>query len=134
MRIGELANKSGTPASTIRFYEQKGLMPKASRTQTGYRQYDEAALDRLQLIKFGQSLGFSLDELPTMLNNEQGWDHDEVMERLEEKYKEVDVLLQQLLLKKRQISELMETLKATWDSGACMDKRELARILSNTDL
>lgn len=132
MRIGELAKLSELPTSTIRFYEQKGLLPKAERSAGGYRQYDNAALDRLQIIKFAQSVGFSLDELPKIFSA-NGLNHDEILSRLEQKYKEVDVLLQQLLLKKQQMGELMLRLKTTWDKGQCMDKRELAQILSNTD-
>lgn len=134
MRIGELAKISELPASTIRFYEQKGLMPKAQRSASGYRVYDGTALDRLQLIKFAQSLGFSLDELPTMFNDDHGLDHDEVMLRLEQKYREVDILLQQLVMKKQQMGELIQELNTAWGKGECMDKRQLAQILSNTDL
>lgn len=134
MRIGELAKISDLPASTIRFYEQKGLMPKAQRSASGYRLYDETALDRLQLIKFAQSLGFSLDELPTMFNDEHGLDHNQVMQRLEQKYREVDILLRQLMMKKQQMGELIRELKSAWGKGVCMDKRQLAQILSNTDI
>lgn len=134
MRIGELAKQSELTASTIRFYEQKGLLPKALRSPSGYRVYDSSALDRLQMIKFAQSLGFSLDELPTLFNDAQGLDHSEVMTRLEQKYREVDILLQQVLLKKQQMGELIRELKTTWAKGKCMDKRQLAQILSNTDL
>ncbi len=133
MRIGELAKVSNLPTSTIRFYEQKGLLPRAERSQGGFRVYDESAVDRLQLIKFAQSLGFSLDELPTFFSNEQGFDHNELMRRLEQKYQEVDALLQQLLHKKQCMGELMRVLKATWARGECLDKRQLAKILSNTD-
>ena len=43
MKIGELANQSGVPAKTIRFYEEIGLLPQAEREHNGYRSYDEGA-------------------------------------------------------------------------------------------
>ena len=59
MRIGQLAETVGLPTSTIRFYEQKGLMPAADRTAKGYRKYDSQSVERLKMIKFATSLGFS---------------------------------------------------------------------------
>ena len=53
MKIGELAERSGIPASTIRYYEREGLLPKAQRGANGYRVYQASALDRLDLIQLG---------------------------------------------------------------------------------
>ncbi len=132
MKIGELAQRSGLPASTIRFYEQKGLIPNATRATNGYRVYDGESLDRLQLIKFGQSLGFALEELPTLMNAKGNWDHDQIMHRLQQKEQEAEALLQQLTLKKQRISQLMTQLGKTWQSGQCMQQDKLAEILTNT--
>ena len=63
MKIGELAERSGIPASTIRYYEKEGLLPKAQRGANGYRVYQDNALERLDLIQLGQKLGFSLDAI-----------------------------------------------------------------------
>ena len=64
MKIGELAQHSGVAPSTIRFYESKGLL-KSTRSSNGYRQYNSDSLRQIQLIRFSQSLGFSLDEMPS---------------------------------------------------------------------
>lgn len=130
MRIGELARLSGVPASTIRFYEQKGILPAAARKASGYRVYDAESLNRLQLIKFGQSLGFSLDELPSLVDDEGGWDHDRVMERLLIKQQEVNALLEQVGQKRDQINHLIRELNRNWDSGQCMPQQELAEIIN----
>ena len=63
--IGEVAQRSGVPASTLRFYEEKGLI--ASIGRRGLRRlFDETVLERLALIALGQAAGFSLGEIATM--------------------------------------------------------------------
>ena len=65
MDIAEVAQRSGIPASTLRFYEEKGLI--ASRGRRGLRRlFDSAVLDRLALIALGSAAGFSLDEIARM--------------------------------------------------------------------
>ena len=65
MDIAEVAQRSGIPASTLRFYEEKGLI--ASRGRRGLRRlFDAAVLDRLALIALGSAAGFSLDEIARM--------------------------------------------------------------------
>lgn len=64
--IGEVVQRSGLPASTLRFYEEKGLIASVGRR--GLRRlFDAEALDRLSLIALGRSAGFSLDEIGEML-------------------------------------------------------------------
>ena len=48
MRIGELAEASGTTAKTLRFYEEQGLLPAAERTPAGYRDYTPDAVGRIE--------------------------------------------------------------------------------------
>jgi len=63
--IVEVAQRSGIPASTLRFYEEKGLI--ASHGRRGLRRlFDSAVLDRLALIALGSAAGFSLDEIARM--------------------------------------------------------------------
>lgn len=133
MKIGELSKLTDTPSSTIRFYEQKGLMPAPLRKASGYRQYDQSAVEKLQLIKFSQSLGFTLDELPGLMQNEQGFDHDLIMARLKEKLSEVDTLLTQLNQKKQTLSMLIHRLDSRWETGECMPQSELAEIIETAN-
>src|SRR5699024_5933389 len=55
MRVFELAQRSGVAATTLRYYEQRGLLP-AQRSPSGYRLYDERALDRLTFITTAKHL------------------------------------------------------------------------------
>lgn len=67
MWISELAERSGVAARTVRFYEEKGLLAFPDRTEAGYRNYDEDALERLIFIKSAKSLGLSLGEIGAVL-------------------------------------------------------------------
>lgn len=71
MRISQLAERSGVPASTLRYYESAGLLP-ADRTPSGYRVYDEPALDRLAFIRAAKQVGLPLDEIRELLG---AWHH-----------------------------------------------------------
>lgn len=63
--IAEVAQQSGIPASTLRFYDEKGLI--ASTGRRGLRRlFDPGVLERLALITVGRAAGFSLDEIARM--------------------------------------------------------------------
>ena len=65
MDIAEVAKRSGIPASTLRFYEEQGLIASVGRR--GLRRvFDPGVLERLALIALGRSAGFSLDEIARM--------------------------------------------------------------------
>lgn len=66
MRISQLAERTGVPATTLRFYEGAGLLP-AGRTPAGYRVYGEDAVDRLAFIGAAKHLGLPLDEIGELL-------------------------------------------------------------------
>lgn|SRR3546814_352007 len=61
--IGELSERSNVPAKTLRFYEDVGVLPPPARTSSGYRDYDNSALDRLRFIASAQGAGLSLAEI-----------------------------------------------------------------------
>lgn len=67
MKIGEAASKLGINTKTIRFYESIGLIPPARRTASGYRDYDEADIERLEFIKSAQRFALSLDDISEIL-------------------------------------------------------------------
>lgn len=65
--IGEVAQRAGVSAPTIRYYEEIGLLAKAARSSTGYRRYSESTVDELRFIRKAQALGFSLNEIGEIL-------------------------------------------------------------------
>lgn len=70
LTIGRLATAAGVGVETIRYYQRRGLMPAPGRPQQGMRRYDGADLRRLRFIRRAQALGFTLDEIGSLLELE----------------------------------------------------------------
>ncbi|ODS53468.1 MAG: hypothetical protein ABS36_12550 [Acidobacteria bacterium SCN 69-37] len=65
--IGDIAERAGLSAPTIRYYESIGLLAPPPRSATGYRRYTDTTVEELRFIKKAQSLGFSLEEIREIL-------------------------------------------------------------------
>ena len=82
LQIGEVAERTGVTQRTLRFYEEKGLLPPPSRLEGGFRLYSEADVQRVERIKRLQTLlGFSLAEIKEMVEG------DEVKQQLRAEYR-----------------------------------------------
>ncbi len=68
MNIGEAAKASGVNAKLIRHYESIGLIPKASRSDSGYRIYSDVDVNILAFVKRARSLGFSMKEIKKLVS------------------------------------------------------------------
>ncbi len=65
--IGELSWRTGVKVTTIRYYEQNGLLREPERAESGHRRYDQAALERLGFIRQARLLGFDLAAIGELL-------------------------------------------------------------------
>ncbi len=72
LTIGSLASAAGVTVETIRYYQQLGLMPLPKRVYGSIRRYSAEHRKRLQFIKRGQGLGFSLEEIRSLLQLSDG--------------------------------------------------------------
>lgn len=70
LTIGDLSKKTGVKIETIRYFERINLMPKAERKSSGHRVYNEAQLRRLTFISRCRVLGFSQDDIRSLLGVE----------------------------------------------------------------
>ncbi|WP_041253668.1 MerR family transcriptional regulator [Frankia sp. EAN1pec] len=66
-QIGDVAERVGLSLRTVRYYEEAGLLMPVGRTVGGFRLYDDDAVDRLFLIKKMKPLGFTLEEMRSLL-------------------------------------------------------------------
>lgn len=71
LTIGELANRVGMRTSTLRYYEEQGLLAPQARTPAGYRLYSPEAEQVLRFIQRAQHLGFSLSDIRVLLEARQ---------------------------------------------------------------
>ena len=67
MQIGSVAKKAGLSVDTIRFYERNALLPRATRSEGGFRQYGEDDIETLGFVRRTQGLGFTLGEVRELL-------------------------------------------------------------------
>ena len=68
LTIGQLAKRAKVNIQTVRYYERRGLIPEPPRLESGYRQYSQSDLARLQFIKHAKELGFTLKEISELFS------------------------------------------------------------------
>jgi DNA-binding transcriptional MerR regulator len=68
-RVGEVAALAGVTIRTLHHYEQIGLLVPGGRTESGYRVYSSADIDRLSRVLYYRALGFSLDDIASLLDD-----------------------------------------------------------------
>ena len=68
LTIGQVARRSGIGTETVRFYEREGLIEEPPRNGSGYRQYPEQAIARIEFTQRAKELGFSLKEIKELLS------------------------------------------------------------------
>jgi DNA-binding transcriptional MerR regulator len=93
IEISQVAKRSGIAASTLRFYEEKGLIESLGRRGLR-RTYDQDVFGRLSLIALGRMAGFSLDQISAMFGNGPSAQIDRVL--LADKAAELDRTIKQL--------------------------------------
>lgn len=124
MRIGELAKLSGLTASRIRFYEAEGLITAVERSTNGYRDYAEDAVWMLEIISSAQGAGFSLEQIRHLLPVKGGnWQHDGLVEALERKVAEIEVMQKRLKENKAQLLVAIDSIKSRPTELNCTERK-----------
>ena len=117
MKIGQLSARSGASIDTIRFYERRGVLPTPVRRSSGYREYDEAVIDRVLLVRRLQSVGLTLDEIVEFLpaHDRGGVSCDSERWRLDAAQRRIRERIDELILVESAIIEA----KADCAAGHC---------------
>ncbi|MFC5927064.1 MerR family transcriptional regulator [Micromonospora vulcania] len=67
--VGQVAKVAGVTVRTLHHYDEIGLLSPSGRTSAGYRRYDDADLERLQLVRYYRELGFPLEEIAAIIDD-----------------------------------------------------------------
>ena len=120
MRIGELAEASGTTAKTLRFYEEQGLLPAAERTPAGYRDYTPDAVGRIDFIHRGQAAGLTLAQVRQVLDIRDDGQAPcgHVQDLLDSRLADLDEQIAQLVALRETITQLRDQ-AATVEPETC---------------
>lgn len=109
LTIGRLAKLVGVNIQTIRYYERIGMLHPVSKTESGYRLYEDGELERLRFIRHAQEWGFTLKEIGELLELKTFplSACSKVRKRAEDKLKIVEERIESLKRLKRVLKELI---------------------------
>ena len=127
MRIGELAERAGTSARTLRYYEQHGLL-RAKRAANGYREYDEVDLRLVREIRSLLEIGFNLEETRPFVEclrsgRESGAECPASIEVLGRKLADLDTCIARLLLVRGRVSSELAGATGRGDTPTAPEER-----------
>jgi MerR family transcriptional regulator, copper efflux regulator len=121
MKIGEIAKRSGIGIETIRYYERERLLLEPERRPSGYRQYDESTVERLEYIRRAKELGFTLAEIRELLElsfaAHAGCDH--IRQRAEAKVTDIEGKIRNLQQMKRSLGKIVECCRGKNSTEEC---------------
>ncbi|MGH2404561.1 MAG: heavy metal-responsive transcriptional regulator [bacterium] len=135
MRIGKFAEQAGVNAKTVRYYEELGLLPPAPRTESGYRQYAEKDVERLEFIRSAKGLGVSLDEIKEVLafRDRGTYPCPYVLTLINAKVEEIESRIQGLRMLARDLRRLRKA-AASIPRGESAKKARFCHIIENQKL
>lgn len=94
--IGQVARAAGVATTALRYYEREGILKPSSRTAKGYRLYDEGDVRQLAFIRAAQAVGFTLDDIRTLLAIDETTSCKQVRSMIEARVAEIDAKLANL--------------------------------------
>lgn len=124
MRIGEAAAAAGLTAKTLRFYEDRGLLPATDRAPNGYRDYPHETVSRLEFIRRGRTAGLTLAQIGDILSvrdiGQAPCVH--VRDLLAKQLRDLDAQIAELTTLRASVAEFHDA-AAAGDPASCDPKR-----------
>ena len=106
--IAGAAKAAGVGVETVRYYQRRGLLHEPARAGSGYRRYQAEHVDRIRFIKRAQALGFTLDEIETLLALEDGTDRRSMQRIARARLAEIRARLSDLRKLERTLAHLLQ--------------------------
>ncbi|KHF41442.1 MerR family transcriptional regulator [Halalkalibacter okhensis] len=111
LTIGQVAKQADVNIETIRYYERRGLISEPPRNESGYRKFAKEVVKDIQFIKRTQDLGFTLEEIKTLLSaskNDEDFHSEEIYEYATNKVTEIESKIRNLHQMKALLEDLAE--------------------------
>lgn len=117
--IGSVAEAAGVGVETVRYYERRGLVPRPGRGLGSIRRYGGGHVSRIRFIKRAQALGFSLEEIATLLELEDGTDRRSIRRIAAARLEETKRRISDLRRIGRVLAHLLHECETHGKSPAC---------------
>ncbi|MCY4756764.1 Hg(II)-responsive transcriptional regulator [Pelomonas aquatica] len=119
LTIGRLADEAGVNVETIRYYQRRGLMAEPDKPMGGHRRYDPAAIKRVRFIKRAQVLGFTLEEVGSLLALDEACACAETRELATHKLQVIEDKLADLRAMRKALTALLQQCDTGEAQGNC---------------
>ncbi len=119
LTIGRLARAADVNIETIRYYQRRELLPVPRPRTSAFRTYPANLVDRIRFIKRAQELGFSLDEIATLLQLEEGANRSAIRKVAGARLNDIRAKVADLKRMEKALSHLIEHCEATGQAHPC---------------
>jgi MerR family mercuric resistance operon transcriptional regulator len=119
LTIGRLADEAGVNVETIRYYQRRGLMAEPAKPMGGHRRYDSGAIKRVRFIKRAQVLGFTLEEVESLLDLDEAGACVETRGMAAHKLKLIEDKLAALKAMRKALTALLRQCETGATQGNC---------------
>lgn len=120
-KIGEVARRADVNKDTVRYYEERELIPKPDRRRSGYRIFTQRHIDQIKFIKRAQQLGFTLKEIKELLElrMDEETSCSEIKKEAQAKYQDVSKKIEDLQRIKETLTDLIDSCSEEGPAGDC---------------
>ena len=127
MTIGRLAKAAGVNVETVRYYQRRGLLREPNKPPGGQRRYSPAVVQQIAFIRRAQQLGFSLEEVRSLMELADASGCADARGMAEQKFESLGVRIAQLNAMRRQLKRLIAACKRRARGEPCPFLAELAK-------
>ena len=134
LKIGELAKQTNLAVGTLRYYSDMGLLQPVQRGDNGYRYYSQNVSKQVEFIKKAQAIGFSLEEIKTILDVRDRGEKpcSLVQSLLDNKIEQLEIQIKRMSLFKQELEEY----RTSWinNPNPASDSQEVCPLISSVSL